>query len=586
MEPVPGHVSGFDAAQAVAEQAGRADVLLLWPDVVVPEGAPERLSEAAGTDTNVACAVPIVGETAQIVPGSPQVRPRVERVGPPCLYVRRAALDLCGPVDEGFSDRCVRAGFVHVLADDVVVAGAEDPGGAPPDRLGAEARARRLARVGLSRPSLTLDARSLTERMTGTQLHTLEVLRALHAHGDTALRVIVPEPIGSYAAAVLDELGVDRVGYEEIRHGRVPRTDVVHRPFQVTSADDIGVLGLSGERVVVTHQDLISYRNPGYHASADDWHHHRRHTREALGFADLVVFGSRHALEDAVVDDLVARHRARLVPIGADHVSAAEPVRPAGLAEGDFLLCLGTDYRHKNRPFAIELLTALRERGWDGSLVLAGPPVAHGGTRDEEAGEGVADLGPVSEGEKAWLYEHAAAVVYPTTYEGFGLIPFEAAAHGTACLWAPVASLADVLPPELGLLVPWDASASAERVLPVLRDPANHVEAVKEAARRYTWRATAEALRDVYLEVLTLPARLASTAAADALAGELARAEWEARYWKLREDIGPTGLSLVEPPDRLLDEEAQRTLAGLARRSATRGALLGLLRAARRLSRG
>lgn len=591
MRPAVGEVTGFGAdAQALADASGRADVVLRSPGLAAPEGWLRRIAAAAAADTNVACAVPITGPRGAVL-DAPPVHPRVLGVAPPLIYVRRSAIDLCGPLDEDFPARCLRAGLVHVLADDLVVPGPiliEDG-----DRLGAEARARRLARVRLSRPAVTVDARSLTERVTGTQVHTLELLRALHAFGDVDLRVIVPDAVGAHAASVLEEVAAERVTYEAIRHGGVSRSDVVHRPYQVTSHDDIGVLGLCGERVVITHQDLIAYRNPGYHATPEDWRHHRRHTREALGFADLVVFESAHALEDAVADDLVARHRARLIPIGADHVSAAAPERPEGVGERPFLLCLGTDYRHKNRVFAMRLLAALRERGWDGSLVLAGPEVQFGGTAEDErawlAGNPdvpVVELAAVSEGEKAWLYANAAAVAYPTTYEGFGLIPFEAAAHGTPCLWAPVASLSDVLPAELAVLQPWDAEASADRVLPVLRDPQAHVAAVREVAQRYTWRATAEALREVYLQALELPARLASTAAADALAGELARAEWEARYWGLREDIGPTGLSLVEPPGRLLDEEAQRTLAALARRPATRRPLMAALRGLRRLGGG
>ena len=72
-------------------------------------------------------------------------------------------------------------------------------------------------------------------------------------------------------------------------------------------------------------------------------------------------------------------------------------------------------------------VAAMRARGWDGALVLAGPRLALGGSAAEErerlaadAGlrDAVVDLGPVPEPAKAWLYERAAAVVYPTVVEG------------------------------------------------------------------------------------------------------------------------------------------------------------------------
>ena len=82
----------------------------------------------------------------------------------------------------------------------------------------------------------------------------------------------------------------------------------------------------------------------------------------------------------------------RVVYIGVDHASAAMPLptpAPGGssaLGERPMLLCLGTDFRHKNRVFALRLLEALRDgHGWDGTLVLAGPRVSAGSSAGEEA---------------------------------------------------------------------------------------------------------------------------------------------------------------------------------------------------------
>jgi hypothetical protein len=54
-------------------------------------------------------------------------------------------------------------------------------------------------------------------------------------------------------------------------------------------------------------------------------------------------------------------------------------------------------------------------------------------------------------------------------------------------------------------------------------------------------------------------------------------------YWALRTDVGATGLALVGA-DGSLPERAQRTLAALARRPATRRPLLAALNAIGRLA--
>jgi Glycosyl transferases group 1 len=245
--------------------------------------------------------------------------------------------------------------------------------------------------------------------------------------------------------------------------------------------------------------------------------------------------------------------------------------------------------------FAMYLLAALSERhGWDGRLVLAGPRIRHGSSAGEEAAwralnpglsERVIELPAVDEATKAWLYEHAAAVVYPTVCEGFGLVPFEAAAVGVPCLFAHQASLAEVLPDATGTLIPWDAAASADASIGALTDPARRqelVDEVRRSAERFTWDATARKVLDAYERALVSASREASRIAEDGVFAELDRAKYEARYWELWNEIGPTGLALVGP-DPWLPVESQRALAALARRNATRRPLLATLRALHRI---
>jgi glycosyltransferase involved in cell wall biosynthesis len=616
---VPAPAAPAAAAVAACEALAPDDVVLLSGGCIVGPGWLPRLAGAARSDTTVAAASPFASaldaaelERAALRLGerSLRLRPRTGNPNGACVYLRRHALDLAGPLDpEGtlpaalaaFAARCGAAGMQHVLADDVIVAAPEGtaPPGPAPDPLGAAARAERVARVALHGLGVTIDARGLTDVAMGTQVHTLELLAALHGSGGVRLRALVGARLGERARAALERLdGVELVSYDDVAAGRIAPTEVVHRPHQVSSEDDLRLLHVVGERIVVTHHDLIAYRAADYHADRDAFERHRRLTRAALGRADLVVFDSAHACADALADDLVEAQRARIVPIGTDHrFHAAAAARPAWAPAGPFLVCLGADYRHKNRRFALELLERLEAvHGWRGKLVLAGHEVDHGGTSAEDAAWaadhpelGVLLRGPVAEQEKSWLYANAAAVLYPTTYEGFGLIPFEAAAAGTPCAWAAVASLADLLPPERAVLVPWDPAASAAALLPLLdagpeRDA--HVAAVRAAGTRLTWSAAAESLLALYEEAVGLPATKAAVAVADARAAEAARGDWEGRYWHLRNEIGPAGLALVGPDEPLLDVDGRRARAALAAKPGGRRALHALLRAARRVGRG
>ena len=173
-------------------------------------------------------------------------------------------------------------------------------------------------------------------------------------------------------------------------------------------------------------------------------------------------------------------------------------------------------------------------------------------------------------------------MLYPSTYEGFGLIPFEAAVAGTPCLFAHVSALRDTLPADAATLVPWDAARSAQRVIDVLRDPARARRgrrAVREAARRpdVGCHGAGRARR--------IRRRRRFAGPRDG-AGRSARRPGRARLLGLRADLGPLGIALVGEDDRFLDDESQRGLARIASRERLRAPLRAALKAVAKLPSG
>ena len=631
-------------------EAGRADVAVVTAGSMVFPGWLDALADAAATDTTVASASAMTAATpwapatppglaaadaaAAMSRRSARVRPRVPEPTGPVVLLRRPALDALGAPDPELGDlmsalvdwgeRCTAMGFSHVLADDVLVT---PPAAASlteqaatelqrrwPHREsyhrvagGSSALQRAIAAAGRDFAPLTVtfDGRAFGPGRAGTQVHGLELATALLRTGRVALRVLVPPDLTDEAGAALATAGPhELLGYEEaIADHSPPASDIVHRPSQVFSADDLRLLVPLGRRIVLTHQDLIAYRIPGYHDTPEHWERYRSVTRHALGSADHVVFFSHHALADALADDLVDPELASVVPIGVDHratanAGATPPAALVGSERGRHLLCLGTDLRHKQRPFAIRLFAELRRRGWSGRLVLAGPHVSHGSSADDEhrllatdpeLAAQVTDLGPVNEPERAWLMEHAAAIVYPTLYEGFGLLPFEAAEAGVPCLFASQTSLRETLPPELASLVPWDVDASAAASLQLLADgPARtaHVAALRAAAERFRWDRTANALVDRYEDVLSRPSREARTGPRERLVLEeqleVSNRARDTAVAEYRSMLGEDGLSLVAPGG-VLDRRNQRALLAFAARPALRRPLFWALRLAYRV---
>ena len=543
---------------------------------------------------------------ARVAAETLSMHPRVPTALPHCALLSWPALELAGlfetalPPGEALADWSARAtavGLQHLVADELVVghrgelegwasgqwpvqAGDRHPALRAAVAEAAESRHSPLSRallsasVALEPLSVTVDARCLAAtQVTGTVMHVVEVLGALSARDDVRVRAVLPETVAPVLGAALGRMErLDRTTVPQL-DTEPSRTHVVHRPWQVDSLAELALLDLFGERTVITNQDLIAYRTPAVFYAADAWLDYRRTTRDALGLASGVVCFSDAAAEDLLAEDLAAVDRVTVVPLGAEpqYLRIDEAVRPAGLAEGQepFLLMLGTRFRHKNVGFALELLAALRSsHGWSGRMVLAGADVLHGSGSAEDAAwmlrnsghaEHVVDLGPITEAEKRWLMREAAAVVYPSAYEGFGLVPFEAAALGTPCLLASVSSLREHLDPELALLQPWSAAASAVRVAPVLGDAAQGsalAAAQRAAGGALTWERTADGLVDAYRTAIRAP-----VSSAVRLTDDLARVEHD--YWQLRDQVASAAWRLIDPDRPLVDESLAERLAGV-----------------------
>ena len=563
-----------------------------------------------------------------VAAASLSLRPRLPTAIGHCLYVRRTALDLVGDFDLAFSpgygeevdfsQRCIQAGLCHVVADDVFVL---HHGGSSFERTGRKseiqleheeivnarypyypravqalerdrgqlARALGVARRALRGMRVLVDVRVLAGATTGTQIHAVELLGALSRTGDVALTVLVPDALSAYGRESLAKLGeIEQLTRAEAER-RTERFDIVHRPFQVNNVDDLALLRKLADRLIVTNQDLIGYHNPGYFPDYDAWAGYREVTQAALAGADGVLFFSHHACEQALAENLVEPSRARVVHIGVDHVVGGvpgSPVQPRGLeglaADTPVIACLGTDFFHKNRVFALRVLSELQQRhDWPGTLILAGPPVTQGSSRGQEAelltldprlSASVIGLGALTEAEKAWLYHRAALILYPTVYEGFGLVPFEAADHQRPCMWAPGTSLSEVLADDAAEIVAWDAAETADHAAVLLNDPRRvdaNLAAIAKAAAQLSWDAAASGLLDAYRAVADGPP---VPGPADRRPGV------GASVLELNEDA----LNLVGPGGAL-PRDMQRPLLALATHTSIGGPVFATVRAGYRL---
>lgn len=360
---------------------------------------------------------------------------------------------------------------------------------------------------------------------TGTQVAVLAQIDALANHPGVREVVVGTQhgEVPNYAAAVLGRRDVRVCAEAGGTFPDVTDVDIIHRPYQPSGPLPFERWHAISRRSVVTIQDLIAYDNGHYHVMPEDWLGYRSSMVDAVKQSDAIVAIS-HDTADAVrqarmpIDD-AALH---VIENGTDHLAPGsepplppEPLLKGGLAAASFILVLGASYSHKNRDLAITAWQELRRRGHPVHLVLAGVVVPLGSTRNEEALASAGSdempivLPDVTSSERDWLLEHASIVLYPTSAEGFGLVPFEAAIMGTPTLFVEFGPLAELLPDVPVRGSDWSAEDMADGMATLLSDPdvaREQVESILKVSRDLTWSRFASKLVDVYLNAMGRPA--------------------------------------------------------------------------------
>ena len=394
--------------------------------------------------------------------------------------------------------------------------------------------------------SITIDATWLGPHQTGAQVLTTAAIEALTRNPRTNhIHLIGIDQFPDYAEHLIDDKKVTLGSSEDI-------TDVIWYPNQIDQRVDISQARSLAQRVITTYLDLIAYDIPRYHASTDAWAAYRSLQRRiALSVDGITTISADVATRLVEEIPRLETERVQPIPLGLDHINTAatEPGEDIAYLRQDlgsrpFVLVLGNDFQHKNRDFAIEVWEAVLERGVNCDLVLAGLHVKSSSSKEREEAllsqhtnlRGTAhSVGHVSSQSREWLLANAAAVLYPSSAEGFGFVPYEAAALGTPSTFAGFGPLTEISQVK-DVPTSWTTEAFAADLAGLLTDPERAQQRITDlrgAITRSTWDDFAEQLIDFIVRIDALPpvtGALTGSSAADAsaLAAVLSSKTWRA----------------------------------------------------------
>jgi glycosyltransferase involved in cell wall biosynthesis len=372
---------------------------------------------------------------------------------------------------------------------------------------------------------IVIDARRIRDFGIGTYIRSLaQALGAI----DTANRYTLvsgpedirdlenlPENFSTSLYAGDDESHLDNVLFPMYLRGLAP--DLVHVPLNRVPLFMI-------QPYVVTVHDLANLFFEWEEYSRLRLQLRRYRLMRGLARASRVIAVSEATRRDVEHMAGVAPHRMRLVynapdpaflePDGVHGPEERRRIMERYQIQHPFLLYAGNIRRHKNIPRLVEAFAVVREQldshplYHDLRLVIIGDnisqyPAVRQAVIRSRVEHMVRFLGFVPLETLRCFYQSAAAFVFPSRYEGFGLPPIEAMACGTPVVTSNVSSLPEVVGDAAILVNPENVFDIVRGIRDALLDEPLRASLIwrgREQASRFSWSRTARQVLEIYQE--------------------------------------------------------------------------------------
>ncbi|MEO5927166.1 MAG: glycosyltransferase family 1 protein [Patescibacteria group bacterium] len=369
-----------------------------------------------------------------------------------------------------------------------------------------------------------IDARMMTPKATrGIGRYIEELVRAMLHVAPEHRYVLVAQnahhPFSSHPSVETVVANIPWYGVaEQIRMPGILRSlkaDVLHVPHWNVPLVTGGPLVVTIHDLLLRHEPLsarISTRHPSIAAI------------KRLGFR-LTVAATLHKTKRILVPtQFVADDIKTFYPFASSKVIVTgegmtkyerfgnpNDERPPG---SQYLFYIGSAYPHKGLDLLIDAWADLELQHPDLHLKIAGAKDVFMERLQQEVRRRkltrVEFLGYVKEEELYRLYRDAAAFVYPTRFEGFGLQPLEAIQAGCPVVSSDAACMPEVLGRDAAFFFQSGSRTDILRAIDaVLRDPIaareKTVRALPGLRARHSWQQTAERTLAAYKTLSSWP---------------------------------------------------------------------------------
>jgi len=250
-----------------------------------------------------------------------------------------------------------------------------------------------------------------------------------------------------------------------------------------------------GVRIVTTVHDMIHELFPEDFPESKEI---SKRKLRAINKADLVICVSENTRKDLIRTTGIKRSKTTVIHHGVDHILSQN--LPAFTPRArPYLLYVGLRAAYKN------FQRVLKAYASNSNLMSEFDLMCFGGGALTEYERGLMAQLNIPEGKViltkgddtvlSCLYKNAAAFLYPSLYEGFGIPPLEAMLHGCPVISSNISSMPEVLGHAVEYFDPISTADLVSAITRIVNDPKRSQELKHlgmTQAQKFTWSKCAE----------------------------------------------------------------------------------------------
>lgn len=359
-------------------------------------------------------------------------------------------------------------------------------------------------------PDISINARFLTQSITGVQRYAIELVKALDnliENGEIKgykFELLAP-PNNILHQLDLKNIPIRRVGFS---------SGYLWEQFELPlHARGRFLVNLCNTAPIMKHNQMVTIHDatvfayPGaYSLAFRAWY---KLLFIYLGqVAKRIITDSSFSRNELIHYCGIKGSKIEVIYLGKEHIisvaSDNNVLNGERVGKRPFILAVSSLNPNKNFHGIMNAVNLLGKKDFD--IVISGGTNPRIFKQSKEVlSDDIKYMGHVSDSELRELYENAVCLVYPSFYEGFGLPPIEAMYCGCPVIASNTGSLPEICGDAAIYCDPYNINDIAEKIMRVIKDESLQEDLRQKGfkqAGKYTWESCARKTFDVIEQVL------------------------------------------------------------------------------------